>query len=209
MEAIENKTLTRAQYQFFLQKGITYDRYKREMTENLAFNTDPRQREYIDLNRHRMSRVEKTYKIGEVLLQQVKSLQSKIYWLVLTEHWCGDAAQTLPVLQKVAELSNGMIDLRLVYRDENPDLMDAYLTGESRSIPKLIQLDMHYHVSGFWGPRPNVAQRLVKELKANPQTASSYGTELHKWYARDKQRALEADLTKLLNRASIVCVNCF
>jgi len=87
--------------------------------------------------------------------------------------------------------------------------MDAYLTGESRSIPKLIQLDNHFNVNGIWGPRPNEAQKLVKRLKSNPETADTYSTELHKWYANDKQKSLESEIVKLVNRATLFCPDCF
>jgi hypothetical protein len=166
MTATEIKTIRKSDYQNYLQKGIGYDQYKHRMAEDLLHNSDDKIKEYINLNRHRMSRVEKTYSVNETLAQQVKRLTHKTYWLVLTEHWCGDAAQTLPAFQKVAALSNGTIEMKLVYRDENPELMDAYLTEDSRSIPKLIQLDADYNVTGIWGPRPTEAHKLVKELKS-------------------------------------------
>jgi hypothetical protein len=209
MTATEIKTIHKSEYQDYLQKGIGYDQYKHQMGEDLLYNADPKIKEYIHLNLQRMSRVEKTYQVSEALTQQVKSLTHKTYWLILAEHWCGDAAQTLPAFQKVAGLSNGMIEIKLVYRDENPELMDAYRTGESRSIPKLIQLDAHYNVTGIWGPRPNEAQQLVKELKSNPATADRYGIELHKWYAQNKQKALEVEILKLVSRASWFCPDCF
>jgi len=209
MTATEIKTIRKSDYQNYIEKGIGYDQYKHQMAEDLLYNADPKIKEYINLNQHRMSRVEKTYQVSEALAQQVKRVTHKTYWLILAEHWCGDAAQTLPAFQKVAGLSKGIIDMKLVYRDENPELMEAYLTGESRSIPKLIQLDAHYHVTGIWGPRPNEAQKLVKELKSNPATAATYSTELHKWYAHDKQRALEREILKLVSRASMFCPDCF
>jgi Thioredoxin len=209
MTATEIKTIRKSDYQNYLQKGIGYDQYKRQMAEDLLHNSNDKIKEYINLNQHRMSRVEKTYSINEALAQQIKRLAHKTYWLILTERWCGDAAQTLPAFHKVAELSHGMIEMKLVYRDENPELMDAYLTGESRSIPKLIQLDAHYNVTGIWGPRPTEAQKLVKELKSNPATAATYSTELHKWYAQNKQQALESEISKLINRASMFCPDCF
>ncbi len=209
MTATEIKMIGKSDYQAYLQKGIGYDQYKRQMAEDLLYNTDARIKEYIKLNQHRMSRVEKTYAVNEALAQQVKRLTHKTFWLVLTEHWCGDAAQTLPAFHKVAELSQGMIEMKLVYRDENPELMDAYLTGERRSIPKLIQLDPHYKVTGIWGPRPTEAQKLVKELKSNPATSATYSTELHKWYTNNRQKALESEIAKLINRASMFCPDCF
>ena len=209
MTSAEIKTIRKSDYQFYLQKGIGYDQYKHQMAEDLLYNPDSKIREYINLNQHRMSRVEKTYHVSTALEQHVQRVTHKTYWLILIEHWCGDAAQTLPAFQKVAELTNGMIEMKLVYRDENPELMDAYLTGESRSIPKLIQLDAHHNVKGIWGPRPTEAQKLVKQLKSNPETAATYSTELHKWYAHDRQKSLEIEIAKLVNRAVIFCPDCF
>ena len=203
------KSFTKSDYQAFLEKGIEYGAYQQNMANDLASNPDPKIKEYIQLNQARMKRVEKTYQIDSALADRVRSLAHKTYWLILTEHWCGDAAQTLPVFQKIAGLSKGKIEMKLVYRDENPKLMDAYLTGESRSIPKLIQLDAHFNVTGIWGPRPTVAQKLVKELKSNPATASTYSIELHKWYAHDKQQSLEKEIEKLIARASLFCLDCF
>jgi thioredoxin-like negative regulator of GroEL len=209
MTTKEIGTIRKSDYQGYLEKGIGYHLYKQQMAEDLVNNADDKIKEYINLNQHRMNRVEKTYTVNEVLAQQVQRLTHKTYWLILTEHWCGDAAQTLPAFHKVAELSNGTIEMKLVYRDENPELMDAYLTGESRSIPKLIQLDAHYNVTGIWGPRPTEAQKLVKQLKSNPETAATYSTELHKWYAHDKQKSLETEIAKLVSRASMFCPDCF
>lgn len=209
MENVIAKNLSKSDYQVYLSKGIDYDQYRLNMEQDLLLNSDSKIREYINLNIHRMNRVEKTYRVDPTLAERVKALHHKTYWLILAEHWCGDAAQTLPVFQKIAAHSQGMIEIRLVYRDENPELMDTYLTGESRSIPKLIQLDKHYNVTGIWGPRPTPAQKLVKQLKANPDTAATYSTELHKWYANDKQKSLEIEISKLITRASLFCPDCF
>ena len=178
------------------------------MAEDLAVNADFKIKEYINLNQRRMYRVEKTFEISAELAAQIKNLKHKAYWLILTEHWCGDASQTLPVFNSIAEMSNGKIEMKLVYRDQNPALMDAHLTNETRSIPKLIQLDEHYNVTAFWGPRPSVAQQLVKQLKANPATAATYANELHLWYAKDRQKSLESEIGKLIYRANLFCPDC-
>jgi thioredoxin-like negative regulator of GroEL len=201
-------TLTKSDYEGYLQKGIGYTEYKQQMAEDLAVNVDFKIKEYINLNQRRMYRVEKTFEISADMVTQIKNLKHKAYWLILTEHWCGDASQTLPVFNVIAELSKGKIEMKLVYRDQHPELMDAYLTNETRSIPKLIQLDEHYNVTAFWGPRPSVAQQLVKQLKANPATAATYANELHLWYAKDKQQSLESEIAKLIFRANLFCPDC-
>ncbi len=201
-------TLKKSDYEMYLQKGIGYNQYKQQMAEDLAVNADSKIKEYINLNQRRMYRVEKTFEISVELAAQIKNLKHKIYWLVLTEHWCGDASQLLPVFNAFAEMSEGKIELKLVYRDQHPELMDAYLTNGTRSIPKLIQLDEHYAVTASWGPRPSVAQQLVKQLKSNPATAATYANELHLWYGKDKQKSLESEIAKLIYRANLFCPDC-
>jgi len=204
----KKNSIKEADYAAYIHKGIGYNQYKHEMAAGLAINEEIKIKEYINLNQRRMYRVEKTYNISDHLLTQVTNLKHKTYWLVLTEHWCGDASQILPALNTVAELSKGKIEMKLVYRDQNPELMDAYLTDGSRSIPKLIQMDVHFNVTGIWGPRPNAAQRLVKQLKSNPATAGTYTNELHLWYAKDKQQSLETEIDKLIFRANLFCPDC-
>lgn len=204
----EQKTLVKSAYAKYLEKGLGYDQYKQQMAEDLALNSDLKIKEYIKLNQHRMHRVEKTYTPSADITNQVKNLKHKTWWLIITEHWCGDAAQTLPALNAIAELSAGKIEIKLVYRDQNDELINAYLTNGARSIPKLIQLDEHFNVTGIWGPRPSVAQKMVKELKSNTETAATYGKELHLWYAKNKQQELEKEVSQLLFRANLFCPDC-
>jgi hypothetical protein len=205
---IQQKALVKADYKNYLEAGISFAQYKQNMAEDLALNADLKIKEYINLNQRRMHRLEKTYVTSAEIISQVKNLKHKTYWLILTEHWCGDASQTLSALNAIAELSEGKIEMKLVYRDQNDELMNAYLTDGTRSIPKLIQLDEHYNVTGIWGPRPTVAQKMVKELKSNPATAATYANELHLWYAKDRQQSLEKEIAQLLFRANLFCPDC-
>ena len=201
-------TITKSAYAAYLDEGISYAHYKRNLEDDINTNADPKISAYINLNRQRMSRVEKTYQVATPIIDQLKALKHRTYWLVLTEHWCGDASQALPVLNRIAKMSEGKIELKLVYRDQHPELMNAYLTNGSRSIPKLVQLDDHLNVNGIWGPRPTEAQRLVMRLKGNPETAPTYARDLHLWYAKDKQLSLEAEIKQLLERARLMHINC-
>lgn len=205
---INRTQLKKQDYKNYLQKGISYDQYKQQMAADLALNDDLKIKEYINLNQRRMHRVEKTYIPSAEIISQVKNLKHQTHWLVLTEHWCGDASQSLPVLNAIAELSEGKIEMKLLYRDQNDELMNAYLTNGTRSIPKLVQLDEHFNVTGIWGPRPTIAQKMVKELKSNPATATTYANELHLWYAKDRQQNLEKEIAQLIVRAGWFCPDC-
>ena len=118
--------------------------------------------------------------------------------MVITEDWCGDSAQNLPYIAALAKM-NSNISLRILLRDENPDIIDQYLTkGISRSIPILVAFDEAGEELFRWGPRPKEAQELVEELKANGYIKKDYIEKLHYWYAKNRGNNIEAELTKLL-----------
>ena len=154
--------------------------------------------EYLAVNWQRTIRNEKTFEISDALQQKLHGLAQKITWLVITEPWCGDSAQCLPAIHLIAAASNGKIDLRIVYRDQHLDLMDAFLTNGARSIPKLIQLNLNLEVTGTWGPRPKAAQDVVNQIKSNPETADQYKEELHRWYAENKNKDIQEELLRIL-----------
>lgn len=203
---------TKSDFKAYLTKGISYAQYKSNMLNELeqqqAAGQPTQQPDYLPINLQRMKRGEKTFRPTEKLLSMVESLHHKMHWLVLSEHWCGDAAQNLPALNAIAEASSGKIELKLLYRDQNLDLMDAFLSNGARAIPRLIQLNSHLGVSAMWGPRPREAQTLVKELKSNPATADTYAEQLHKWYALNKQQAIQGEISILLQRALAFCPEC-
>jgi thiol-disulfide isomerase/thioredoxin len=182
----------------YIEKGISYAQYRKELESGLESNQNNELQTYIELNQHRMNRLDKKVALSPEIIQSIESLNEKIYWIVLTEHWCGDAAQILPVLNRIAEKSEGKIELKLIYRDENLELMDKFLTNGGRAIPKLIQLNNQLEIKNHWGPRPKTAQELVIHLKSNPETASTYSEQLHKWYAQDKQLEIQNEVATLL-----------
>jgi hypothetical protein len=206
-------SLTEMHFSAYLAKGLPYQEYRQQMAQQLEHLQqdslrDPKMLEYLLLNQQRMKRVEKTFSLSGSLLSLLSQLPEKTHWLVITEPWCGDAAQSLPALAAMAEASAGKIDLRILYRDQNPELMEAFLHRGTRAIPRLIQLDNDYRVTGTWGPRPQEAQLLVQRLKQDPATADTYGQCLHKWYAQDKQQAIQAEFTALLQPLLVSCREC-
>ena len=104
--------------------------------------------------------------------------------LVLAEDWCGDASNTIPILAKLVERLPG-IELRVLRRDEHPDVMNRYLTNGSRSIPIVIALDADFREVGFWGPRPSELQAWVMANRGTAPKAELY-PQVRKWYARDR-----------------------
>lgn len=154
---------------------------------------------YSTLNETRMNRLDKTMKITDENSLKVKSLKGEYIWLVISEGWCGDAAQILPIIHKMAEES-GKIELKIVLRDENEDLMNLFLTNKSKAIPIVIVIDKETgDVLGSWGPRPKGAADLIKNYKrdfgALDETAK---TQLQLWYLHDKGLSTQRELVNLM-----------
>lgn len=178
----------RARLEELLEKGLSSGN---EQSEDLL--------KYSQLNEVRMNRLEKTLAVPEPIQNQLEKLTRNYLWLVLAEGWCGDAAQLVPIMQKMGEAAPN-IDFRIVFRDENEGLMQEFLTNGARSIPKLIISDARTHeVLAAWGPRPEGAARLIKEFKAKFGVVNEIAkTELQKWYLYDKGISTMEEIMKIM-----------
>ena len=113
----------------YIERSMTFPQYIKLIDDLLAAGktTGPNQSEamfgYGQLNRHRMSRLEKTIELSDDLKRSAASVKRKQIWLIITEGWCGDAAQNVPVIEKIAAESD-KIETRYILRDENLDLME-------------------------------------------------------------------------------------
>lgn len=171
------------------------------LTESLVAlgrTTGPQQTDFLvhftKLNLARTKRWLKTTQPSPELVDAVKSHGGAEWW-VITEAWCGDSAQNLPLIAGAADAAG--VPLRIVLRDDNPEIMDRYLTaGTSRSIPKLVAFNADGSECFVWGPRPQAAQALYDDWRADPRGRDfeAFETELHTWYARDKGEALTTEL---------------
>ena len=188
-----------------INKSISYQAY-RDLVKQLVeenSNTGNEKTEalanYTKLNDRRMKRWDKTIKVSDEALNKIGTFNEPITWLVITESWCGDAAHIVPVLNKVSEL-NDNIDFRVVLRDENPELMDAFLTNGGKAIPKLIMLDTNTgDVLNTYGPRPSEATNYVNRFKAkHGMLTPEFKEDLQHWYNDNKGQNIIEDLTDIL-----------
>lgn len=188
-----------------LNQAYSYTGYRQRLDELMAQNltTGTNQSEqiiqYARLNIKRMQRLDKTTQLLPELQKALDQLDQGYEWLIITEGWCGDAAQIVPVLEAVARASQGKISTRYVLRDENLDLMDRYLTNGGRSIPKLVVLCTDtLSQAATWGPRPASAQELFNRLKQEGVSYEDFATQLHTWYAQDQTLSTQHELLALL-----------
>lgn len=189
-----------------LENTYTYLEYKNLVKHLLAEgkSTGPNQSEaltnYSLLNDKRMKRLDKTIKLTENTQLEIAKVTAPQTWLVITEGWCGDAAQNLPVIAKMASL-NSNIELKLVLRDENLELMDLFLTNGGRSIPKLIILDNDLNVLNTWGPRPSIATKMVADYKAEHGALdANFKQDLQVWYNKDKGQSTQNDFVEMIQK---------
>lgn len=188
-----------------ISKGISYRAY-RELVQDLVVEgkaTGPNQTadlaNYTKLNDRRMARWDKVFNIDPKSRQIIQNFNKKVTWLVLTESWCGDAAPALPVMDKIASL-NPNIQLKVILRDENSQLMGKFLTNGGMSIPKLIVInDEDMSVVADWGPRSKNAAQLVTEHKAanKGNILPEFKQDLQLWYNKDKGESILAELLAL------------
>jgi hypothetical protein len=184
----------------------SYSEYRKLVTDLLSEgkSTGNTQSEslthYTSLNEARMNRLEKTIKIAEETIEKLRDLDHHYIWLVISEGWCGDAAQILPIINKMALESNKKIDLRIVLRDENDELMSQYLTNGGRAIPKVVVICKEAGiVRADWGPRPKGATELLAAYKKEFGVIDDkIKTDLQLWYLADKGISVQEELLEIM-----------
>ena len=200
-----NKKMNNSLIKNSLKKTISYPAY-RNLIKNLISaekSTGTEQSEthltFSILNDKRMDRLDKTLTISAATQNSLDNLKKRFTLLVIAESWCGDAAQILPIINKVAQATD-KIDFKIVLRDENEDLMNQYLTNGSKSIPKVLILDPENNVLDSWGPRPAVATQMVADYKAqNGSIDEELKKNLQVWYNKDKGHNTKNELIGLLH----------
>lgn len=191
---------------YSLENSLSYKQYMDLMEElvlskSTTGDVDQSRVEFTALNFKRSQRLNKKFRLPEPETSFFTELRIQQTWLVITESWCGDAAQTVPVLNKLAETSDN-IDLRVIMRDEHPALMDHFLTNGTRSIPKLIILNSDLDVIATWGPRTAAATKLVNDYKEKfGKIDAAFKNQLQMWYNKDKGASIINELTEIVRKA--------
>ena len=188
-----------------LSKAFSYQDYREQVATHVEYGTSsgPDKSEalsnYTLLNNSRIKRLDKTMKIEEDVLEKFKQYHKNVTWLVLTESWCGDAAHAMPVMNKLVEQAKNL-DFKILYRDENKELMNRFLTNGTMSIPKLIAFDNEtQEVINDWGPSPLMIMNKTKDFKAaNATLTTEFKKEIQIWYNQNKGKCIARDLLKLI-----------
>jgi hypothetical protein len=191
----------------FDKEALAYTSYRNLVDELLAKGetTGPDHSEsmlhYTKMNVQRMNRVDKTTTLTHQMQEVLKGIKGKYRFLVITEGWCGDAAQIVPIINHIASAAPNHFELKLTLRDKNLPLIDAHLTNGGRAIPVLLVLDEQGNLAlPKWGPRPAVLQNLMVEWKNEGLVMPQIAERLHSWYAKDKTLSTQQELLELLKQ---------
>ncbi|MEJ5994179.1 thioredoxin family protein [Pedobacter sp. Du54] len=191
----------------FDNEALTYAKYRELVDDLLAVGktTGPDHSEellhYTKMNVQRMKRVEKTTILNDELLTAIDNVKQHYRFLVMSEGWCGDAAQIVPVIDKMVSAAPDKFSLRLLLRDQHLSIMDEYLTNGGRAIPVVLVLnDEGEVVLPKWGPRPAVLQSLRTAWQKEGLDSVKIGELLHGWYAKDKTQETQKEFAALLRK---------
>lgn len=182
----------------YFNKGLNYTDYLEKVNDQLETlkNTDKDSFliPHYSLNLQRMKRLDKTFKLSDEQKESLKNISKDFQLLVISEGWCGDAAQNMPIINAV--MNELGIDQKIVFRDENLELMDQFLTDESRSIPVFIGITTDGKEKFRFGPRPRKGMEMLAKHKENPEvyTSEEFHNDLQLWYNKDKGKAIFEEL---------------
>lgn len=188
--------------------GISYDDFMKHMEETaaspIAENASEETKEklgYYPLNLKRMKRINTTFKPGDEARTAISEITGGQTWMIISEGWCGDTAQNVPVINKLAEI-NRNIDVKIILRDSYPEIMDKYLTNGARSIPKLVAFDEEGNELFQWGARPEPIYSIMKGHISAGMPKHQREEILHTWYAKDGGKSTAGEILNLVRQSA-------
>jgi len=178
----------------------TYDKHVKELFAQGKTTGDNQTSNYIYFTKLGIQRLKRGLKTTTLISKVIGTLNKTkaINWLVISEAWCGDAVNIIPSIVKMAE-ADKKISLKIILRDENPEIMNRFLTNGTRAIPIVIFLDDHFNELANWGARPKPAQQIVIAHKENPvKSFDEVKVDLQKWYIQDKGQTVQLEFSDIL-----------
>lgn len=184
----------------YWDKAVSYETYKKDAEErilNPANKEEAEKKGYYELGLQRMHRMEKAFKPNSEDLELLKSKNFTGKILIISEAWCGDASQAIPVIEAFFEGKN---EVRLFYRDSDHALIDQFLTDGAQGIPIVVLLNDDFSVKNSWGPRPKYGKELLKKFKENPETylREEFYNDLQVYYSKNRGKDTLGEILNLL-----------
>lgn len=182
----------------YFNNGVDFNTYVTDI-EDIVNKGDKNDNmyQYYSLNLQRINRLSKKVQLSQEQITKLEKVDKNFKLIVITEGWCGDAAQIIPVIQKIQEQTNS-VETKMVYRDQNLDLMNQYLTNGSMSIPIVVGVNEAGEEAFRWGPRPAWAADFLQQYKSGELTKEEFLLNLQKTYNKDKGKSIIDELLNLM-----------
>lgn len=187
--------------------GLDYASYIKQWrakNTNSMQGLDPvtrRTRFYSRYNMERHERVEALWKPSNAFSRAVSADHGAAIWLFITEDWCVDSAYSLPLIHWASE-QRADVTLRILLRDENPDIIELFLTKGKRSIPKFVGISSEGGVRFVWGPQPSALRDIRQKLMDSGTEGRIVSSTTVDWYAGEGWLEVERELTSVLTEAA-------
>ena len=193
----------------FTAKGLTYEKYIALWEAHIAQplkGLDKQARKnlfYAKYNMERAGRVIDAYNMDEKLASLIDAVSEPQRWMVLTEDWCVDSAYALPIIFRAVS-RNPHINMRILLRDDNLDIMDQYLTDGGRGIPKLVVFDADGQELFQWGPRPQALKQMREVWKAEGVEGAMLSQKGAEWYDAGGWHEVETELIETIANSEVL-----
>lgn len=189
----------------YFPEGLNYENYI-EVTEDALESEieidDPKELvQYYAINLQRMRRIHKTFKFNKAQQRRIDANELDFKFLIISEGWCGDASQIVPVVDRLAEALK--VECKFVLRDEHLDLMENYKTNNALSIPIIIGVDSEGEELFRFGPRTERGMELLTNFKDNPDRISKeeFHENLQRYYNDNKGEDVINELLDLIDES--------
>lgn len=189
-------------YKLHWENGVSFETYfensliKAKELDKSEDAHDIEYHNYYKLGIVRSQRLLKTFESSENQQALLKKKYNHQKFLIISEPWCGDSSQVLPAMHLFFNSQN----IKIIYRDENEELMNLFLTNGTKSIPKVLILDEHFELKNTWGPRTQYANQILinHKYRAEGINKELFYREIQSYYAKNKGEDVINELVKLL-----------
>ncbi len=155
--------------------------------------------QYTEVNHQRTEKLLRNIQIDKKLYNALNEGINDWTWVLINEPWCSDGSFSQPVIEAMALASGGNINFKIILRDSNLDIMNAYLTNGGQAIPKMVCLDKNLNELGTWGPRPQELQEAFLEWKKDDSfDLNEKIKKVNRWYLKDKGQTIQKEFIDLI-----------
>ena len=98
MSATATTIESQIDYKDYVSKGISFEEHNENFKAELENMNGGKYNKYLPQNWQRQSRLSRKTELRQALITEIGNIQRPLNWLVITEHWCGDASQINPII---------------------------------------------------------------------------------------------------------------